>query len=242
MDMKIKHTAGILFTTIFFVLLYSCEEMETAKPYIPLSNHEEYDLYDYYIDEYDNEGIVVLVQEFKNRPSYIIVMSLDESYEYWGPLGTIVNKDNEINDYLLLGVIMHQGMSYIGIDSFPAQDWCHKKNKNEKYPWAGSWRLPTDYELGRAITVPFYGNLIQLNEAIERYGGVPIDKTKPYWTCTEDYDRTQETAGESVTIYDPANRALVVAADYTLYNDKKEWLKSKKHYVRAIKYVYYKQD
>ena len=43
-------------------------------------------------------------------------------------ISEIIKQSNEINDYLLLGVIMHQGMSYIGIDSFPAQDFLPNKN------------------------------------------------------------------------------------------------------------------
>ena len=53
---------------------------------------EEYDLYDYYIDKYGNEGIIAYISS--DRKS-IIAISLDESLESWGPTDQKIYKNEK---------------------------------------------------------------------------------------------------------------------------------------------------
>lgn len=242
MDIKfsiniLKRLYALVIITVL-VCLASCDE---ADPNFDLQNGNNLELFDYYVDEYGNEGVVFYVQEMSkwyHTASYKIVISLDEGYESWGPLDRLIYKEDSLtyNDICRdeYGVAMHQLMHHIGIEKFPAQAWCHKKNIDEKYPWAGSWRLPTLFEWEK---VSMY--YTKLNAALIKYGGIPMDESQMYWTCMEDYNQVITIKGETNNTFDPANKAISLTPGYKVINGKNDWIKSYEHNVRAIKYIYY---
>lgn len=232
---------SILFVFLLSCILESCT-YESEGIYTD-DRTEEYELYDYYVDSYGNEGIVAFI----NKGYYIeemIVISADESYEAWGPMGECVFNADTINKSAFLqpefGVAMHQSMKSIGIESFPAQAWCDKKNQHEKYCRAGSWRLPTLYEL-KNIFGTSGKNVNKLNSALLGIGAQPLDVEEMYWTCVEDHDDYVTISGVSCD-YDKENRAVIISPKISTYSFKERWLKKNKHNVRAIKYVYYSYD
>ena len=192
-------------------------------------------LYDYYIDEYGNEGVVVYNMDKTSK--YAIVMSLDESLQSWGPMGEMVYGVDSIRSTLLsnhsYGVAMHQAMKARGINRYPAQAWCDQKNGGEKYARAGSWRLPSYYEWGLIIN-----RLSKINTAMTEMGGTPLDDSHHYWVCDEDYVGRIKING-TTSDYDCENRAVVTSPTKSTYGNKDRWLKKNKYYVRAIKYIYY---
>jgi hypothetical protein len=203
---------------------------------------EEYQLYDYYIDSYGNEGVVAYIHNSKNTGrKYVIVISSDESYHSWGPMGENVYKSDTISKLGInqpsFGVAMHQAMKSIGIKRFPAQAWCDEKNSNEKYPRAGSWRLPSCQEL--QLVFGTKGEKVDvLNASLTGIGASPINKNNVYWTCVEDFEGYITIKGEQ-SDYDKENRAVISSPLNSTFSYKDRWLKKNKYYVRAIKYVYY---
>lgn len=199
-------------------------------------------LYDHYVDEYGNEGIVVSIRhgyssEYKKKIlKAVIVVSTDEFYGEWGPMGELVMKKDSMDYYAVekgtYGLAVLQSMKSIGIEKFPAQEWCDMKNKG-KLPYAGSWHLPTDYE----YSIAFY-NLPSLNAAIYDADGDVVDEDALYWTCVEDFDGYM-VINNTVSDYDKENRAAVMTADGYTYVDKDRWIKKNKYHVRAVKYIYY---
>jgi len=204
---------------------------------------EQYQLYDYYIDEYGNEGIVAYMYGSKSTTyQYILVISLDEAFLPWGPMGEKVYKATDVSHTTLrdpaFGVAMLQAMTSIGIQRYPAQEWCNKMNSKEQLPRAGSWRLPSYYEL-RLIFGEDGENLQSLNNALNGVGGKLISKNNMYWTCVEDFDN-YITINNTVSDYDQDNRAIITSPENTTYGNKDRWLKKNHYFVRAIKYVYYR--
>lgn len=197
---------------------------------------EEFELYDYYIDKYGNEGIVAYVSN-SSTIKYAIAISVDESLESWGPMGVFLynienpNIEAERPEY---GVAMHQIMKSVGIEKFPAQNWCDKKNQEEKVPRGGSWRLPTKKEFLSII------KQTKLNTALKSVGGIPFNTENMYWTCVEDIDGYIKI-NDVESDYDPENRAVVINLEKEVYGNKDRWIKKNKYYVRAIKYIYYEE-
>lgn len=227
--------------------LLSCDT--EIKLSFDLTDGRHYNLFDYYEDQYGNQGIVIAVahRTYSDRPNekelaYIIVMSLDESYELWGPVKQQIYRKDSISTSILnqpaYGVAILQTMCAIGIDSFPAQAWCHRKNQQEIYPHAGSWRLPSANEI-YLFSQKSSTHLLALNKQIIRYRGVPLKSDEMYWTCTEDYENYINFDSSEVD-YNASDRAIACTPEYTALGGKKYWNKSEKHYVRAIKYIYYK--
>lgn len=204
---------------------------------------EEYELYDYYIDSYGNEGIVAYIYS-SSYYKYIIVISADEAYLPWGPMGERVYKSDSVSSSALrnpsFGVAMHQAMYSIGIDRYPAQAWCNRKNGENELPRAGSWRLPSYYEL-RTLFGEEGKNVQNINNALNGIGGTPLTTTgndDKYWTCVEDIDHYVTINGQE-SDYDRENRAIIISPDIYTFGNKDRWLKKNYYRVRAIKYVYY---
>lgn len=220
------------------VVLMSCDRK--AEGVYTDDTTEEYQLYDYYIDEYGNEGIVAYIYTLTTLEKYIIVISIDEAYESWGPMDEIVYKDTISTTGLedpSFGVAMHQAMTSIGIERFPAQAWCNRKNAEEPHPRAGSWRLPS-YKEYEQIFGDDGKNVPNLNKALSGVNGTLISSEQQYWTCVEDFPDYWSFAN-SENSYDQANRAITILPNLRAYTLKDRWLKKIKHNVRAIKYVYY---
>lgn len=189
-------------------------------------------VYDYYVDPYGNEGVV-----FYRGNQCIVVISVDESYDYWGPMDHYVYNVYNITNYSVFssypfGLMMLQNMYAQGLDRFPAQKWCYNKNNGELHPKASSWRLPSYTEM---TSLP---NINKLNEALISIGGTPLDVDSYYWTCTEDYDG-YVTINLQHEDFDKENRAILKSFKANSFSNKDSWIKKNKYKVRAIKYVYY---
>lgn len=202
---------------------------------------EDYQLYDYYIDEYGNEGIVAYCyNEQSSGRKYTIVISADETLLPWGPMGETIYKSDTISVRGLrtnsFGIAIYQIMKSIGVEKFPAQAWCDIKNHDEDYPRAGSWHLPSFYEY-QLIFGTKGSNVNMLNSALISIGGIPFVDDM-YWTCSEDYDN-YITITDIESDYDKANRAVIISPYLTTHGYKDLWLKKNNYLVRAIKYVYY---
>lgn len=234
-----RKTVYLLYIIMF--ALYSCK-FESEGIFTD-DTTEEYERYDYYVDEYGNEGIVAYTLGLKNSrgSKYIMVISSDEAYLPWGIMGENIYKSDTITDMGFrdssFGIAMHQLMKSYGIEKFPAQAWCDAKNKNEKYPRAGSWHLPSFYEYQL-----IFGNtgtrVSSLNQALISIGGTPFNTANFYWTCVEDFDDYIHINNVE-SDYDKENRAVIASPTNSIIAYKDRWLKKNKYYVRAIKYVYY---
>lgn len=229
---------------LFIIGFSSCDKESDALLVDDLD--EEYQLYDYYIDEYGNEGLVTYIQKGSSNSNYpkgykcVIVLSLDESIEPWGPMDEILMKKDSLNSSELRqrtsGIMMLQSMSSKGIEKYPAQYWCFKKNHSKEIA-ASSWRLPSYYELQQIFG--YSGkNVSTINKSIHNYGGTLLDNSHFYWTCIEDYEGYITINGVT-SDYDQANRAVLTSTHNSTWGNKDRWLKKNKYYVRAIKYIYY---
>lgn len=220
-------------------LLMSCDH--ETEGIITDDTTEPVELFDYYIDEYGNEGIVVYTM--KGSYTYYIVLSCDESFQAWGPIGEQIYAVDSVYKTNLsnpsYGVAMHQTMKARGISHYPAQAWCDKKNYEEKYSRAGSWRLPTYHEW--VIILGSKGARVSsINKAMINVGGKPLDNEQMYWSCDEDYEGHVKI-NDVTSDYDSENRAVITSPLRTTYSTKERWLKKNMHYVRAIKYIYYEK-
>lgn len=227
---KLKHTY------IFLSLLIASCSFEADEVFTD-ERMEEYELYDYYVDQYGNEGIIAYISSNKEC---VIALSLDESLQYWGPTGEEIYKGStkriEIAS-VKFGVAMHQAMMSMGIERFPAQNWCNQKNISEQYPRAGSWRLPSRYDFSLIFGTEGQ-RLERVNAALKSANGTPLEKEEMYWTCTEDIDG-YITFNDVIPDYDQANRAVTCSPLNTTNYNKDRWIKKNQYLVRAIKYVYY---
>lgn len=229
---------------LLLLALHSCKiESFKSDDIIVEEVGEDCALNDIYVDEYGNEGVIACIYEDRFMDKYIIAISADEGYEAWGPMGEAVYKPDGINfdsiqNYYILyypsfGLMMQQSMKSMGINRFPAQQWCDRKNQGDPYPNAASWRLPSLVEW--LLIIENTG----LNDALISIGGTPLDESHYYWTCTEDI-KDYTPVFDSATTYDKENRAVLCNPVHNTYHNKDYWIKKNKHHVRAIKYVYYK--
>ena len=231
--------------TLAVLLLCGCSE--PGYDLIIDERQKEYQLYDYYEDEYGNKGIVVYMEKIYGTEDfrYIIILSVDEAYLPWGPIDEIIYQRSDSMEYAYraydnysYGVAMLSLMKVKGIDKYPAMAWCDKKN-NGAAPYSGSWRLPTK---GECIDIWGWGlklDLEDLNSALVDAGGEPLSLDRYYWTCAEDYENyIYEVFDKDKTyVSDPSNKAI---ASLLEHREKISFLKKKNCYVRAIKYIYIK--
>lgn len=237
MKMFMKKIYCYLIFCFLTALFISCEH-ESEGVYTD-DTTEAIQLYDYYVDEYGNEGIVVYSME--SSSTYYVVLSSDESFQPWGPMGEQIYAVDSVRKTNLsvasYGVAMHQTMKSRGINRFPAQAWCDSKNHEEEHPRAGSWRLPTHREW-TFILGSGGANVNKINTALSNIGGIPLDEDRKYWCCDEDYEGHIKI-NNVTSDYDSQNRAVITSPLRTTFSTKERWLKKNKYYVRAIKYIYY---
>lgn len=204
-----------------------------------------YKLYEPYIDEYGNKGVIACITRYveSGELAEVIVLSADETEERWGPMDELVYQaeieDNKIFKSQTYGLGVLQSMKAMGINRFPAQKWCDAKNEDEEYPKTDSWRLPTYYELRNIFNKG--ENVQYLNTALQRIGGTTIDMDNVYWTCVEDFEGYIQITNNGVAVatdYDKENRAVITTPYNSTYSNKDKWLKKNKFYVRAIKYIH----
>lgn len=237
---KIIHTKRqclFLMAMSFIAILTACS-YESDDVYTD-DTTEPYQLYDYYVDQYGNEGIVVNILESGTKKQ--IVISADETCLPWGPTDEQVFAVDSVYKTLLTqpsyGVAMLQTMKARGIERFPAQAWCDQKNHGEKYPRGGSWRLPSYYEIFNIFGAKG-SKVSNLNSALLNIGGTPLTLDNMYWSCTEDYEGYAKI-NDVTTDYDSESRAIIVSPKISTYATKERWIKKNRHFVRAIKYIYY---
>lgn len=224
--------------------LYALISCISSRPLQLDETDQDYQLGDYYVDKFGNEGIVAYIFEYhdEKKPSNysksIMVVSLDETYESWGPLGERLYIADTLSNSLLLrdtySLAMLQAMHAKGIERYPAQDWCYQKNKDGVI-YSGSWRLPSLYEIHNLFVIKK-----RLNELLLSYGGTPWDEEEMYWTCVEDLKGSSKIS-DIVSNYDPEDRAIILNLRNETYSDKDTWLKKYKYHVRAIKYIYHRE-
>lgn len=229
---------------IMSVSIYSCDS--ESDPLLIDELDEEYQLYDFYVDECGNEGIVVYILkgspliDYPNGYKYIIVLSSDEGFEPWGPMGEIILKKDSASksefDQPSTGMVMLQSMNARGLSRYPAQNWCFQKNKSKEV-CASSWRLPSLYELTLIFGISG-NNLEKINRALKVTGGTLLDDSHYYWTCMEDFEG-YVTLDDLDLDYDQANRAILTTPHHSTSGNKDRWLKKIPYHVRAIKYIYY---
>lgn len=203
-----------------------------------------YNLYDVYVDENGISGVVVATEW-----NHIIILSMDESYESWGPMGELVYWNSDVTKSILndevFSLAVMQNMKSLGLNRFHAQAWCNRKNGSDTDPFVGSWRLPSVYEFKLIFESRYDGvyhyngiDINRLNSVLTQNGGTPVDEDKMYWTCVEDFD-DYIVLSNSTSDYDKLNRAVARSPKGMYYSNKDNWIKKNKHYVRAIKYVYF---
>lgn len=218
----------ICLMSVFYFIL-SCDRESSAEILNILD--EEYELYDYYVDNNGKEGIVAYIgnitlnkDKYPKDFKYVIVVSSDETVLPWGPMGElVVDMDSVSNIGLVnkpeIGLFMLQAMCFRDIKKYPAQNWCNNKNINSTIN-ATSWRLPSWYEISHV-----FKDINKLNEALINIGGTLVDETNVYWTCQEINDND-------------LNRGLAYSLDSSQRQDFDD-LKKNYNHVRAIKYLYY---
>lgn len=229
--------AILLFSITIFV---SCN-FESDELILDETAGYDFKLYDQYEDAYGNKGVVVYIKKTLSISNkYIIVISADESQQKWGETNyAVVKADSigmtEIHDHQF-GIGVLQLMQSTGIEKFPAQNWCNLKNHTDVY--AGSWHLPSHYELKTLLL----NKVDEVNYTLQKMGGDLIDENALYWTCVEDYpgyDNILSSTSENNITYSPGNRAIPITPKYKTHSDKDRWLKTIEYRVRAIKFVYY---
>lgn len=226
----------IIIATIATLFLMSCSEREWMTI---ISNEEDLKLYDYYVDEFGNEGIVVCIKSYTNSKA-AFVLSADETVCEWGPGGFCVFEQEFSEDnvnYPRFSLIMARYVSLLGVERFPAFNWC--LNKNNGTPLSSdSWMLPSHKEM---TTLLKSVNLNELNNALLNIGGTPL-RSELYWTATEDFPelvKMKDTESE----YNPENWAICMTPSSKYYTQKHIWwTKSRKLGVRAIKYIQYESS
>ena len=233
----------ILLATL--VALAACED-ESGKEIYNDTKGEEYRLGDYYVDDLGNEGIVVYYNKY--TPKIIMVMSLDEACLPWGPMDHAIFQSDSVKARTLdnpsFGLSVLQSMQESGIEHYPAMAWCDKKNGGARWAGAGSWRLPTRYELSLVFgqeTVGGRSSVSGWNEILASVDGMSLGANHYYWTCQEDLVDNRLSDGSSADGYgyDRKNRAIPVNVYGESPADKDLWLKKNSYYVRAIKYIYF---
>lgn len=221
---------------------------------VDITGEESYQLYDYYVDEYGNEGIVAYTPDKYSFLNYMIVISADETLLPWGLMGEKVCPTDSLLPSMIVNpsfsLSMIQVMKAQGISKYPAMAWCDAKNGGEEQASGSSWRLPSRRELAlicgsikeRSWSAGYEESMKYLNQALRSIGGTEIDPQHTYWTCQEDFAGLypqEEGANENC---DPNNRVLPMQPDNTLPTNKNLWIKKCNHYVRAIKYIFYARN
>lgn len=224
------------FLSIFLVLTLSITSCyyDSEDLILDETNNISYNVYDEYVDEYGNKGIVVY-----SMSNFIMILSTDESQASWGDTVTSLYSIDTLKDTRAqshaYGIGILQTMVKRGIDEFPAQYWCNLKNHGRK-PYAGSWHLPSYYEIKLVSH-----RIERINKKLYNMGETPIDTTYMYWTCVEDYNGyfRNLSVSDGEPYYNPNVRAMPCSFILKTYKNKGVWCKKNQFHVRAIKFIYY---
>ena len=248
-----KTVLGAALSLIILTCLQACT-FESDDVWIDEREDEECFVGDYYVDEQGNEGVIGYVPgQYNITSKFYIVISADEVLLPWGPMDDSVCPNDTVTAGMgqnpAFGLSLMQIMKLRGMEKYPAMAWCYKKNFNGEYPNAGSWRLPTRFELGLIfgsiknsgdLSSEIQNRLATLNKALNDIGGTKINSGRYYWTCLEDYQNLDPSL-DLGNGFDRKNRAWAVNTENMPPGDKDMWLKKNNYYVRAIKYIYYER-
>lgn len=213
------------------VLLYS--SCNYLNPIELIRNDDDIHLYDYYVDEFGNEGIVTYIS---TDSTDVMVVSADEGYVSWGPVDCRIytKKENLLGSEL--SMVMLQNAIFLNINRFPAFKWCNDKNSGKPLNVA-SWMLPSEWEM-RYMIAGAQCDLASLNEALINIGGTPIDADELYWTATEDNSQIiSDDYKKYGADFSPEMRAVCMTPMRTSREKMIYWIKSNRHRVRAVKYI-----
>ncbi len=234
-----------IFFSAVLSLFVSCSATEICT-IVPDSDSGNYGLYDHYVDEFGNEGVVAYAVKDEYGAT-VIVLSLDETECAWGRTNYSVYPVVEgfnpgyLND-TYWGLEMNQLVERLDGEDYPSFAWCHAKNKDGKPLHSSSWILPSYSEFMWITYSEDNAHLNALNKAIETYGGTPLSIDEFYWTATEDIDDYIHLSSDTYEVlygYDQDNRALRVTPEGYFYTNKANWSKRFISRVRAVKYIYY---
>ena len=241
----LTHISNFLIFIFALFLSTACGfELEDGKStIINETGGISYRLFDRYVDKHGNRGVVV----YANQNECIIVLSDDETLAPWGIMGeTVMPIDSVRHSFsrtnTRYGIGMFMRMKELGIEKFPAQEWCDNKNCGDEV-YMGSWHLPT---AGEIMSLTKNGQLENLNKRLNLYRKTPLSTDEAYWTCVEDIKGSSSglTNIDNVVgdlIYDSDNRAVPLFLPSSIRVSKSNWQKKEKHRVRAIKYIYYRE-
>lgn len=211
------------------ILLFFICSCSYLGPEELIRNEDDIQLYDYYIDDNGNEGVVVYKTE-----QDILVISIDEGLVSWGP-GDLSIMPHGLHSGGKCSMKTMQNAIFYGIDRFPAFKWCNAKNPDGQLN-VTSWMLPCANEMRYLF---YQVDISYLNKVLMKIGGTPISPGELYWTASEDtyYFDQYDDYGNN---YIPEMRAVCMTPE--LDSDYKiiYWIKSQKHRVRAVKYIKYK--
>lgn len=224
-------------------MLFGCTEKAFPDNRV---GYDTYNLYDYYVDEYGNEGIVALKLKYEGGSEYVVVLSGDEcEAASWGPEEKNLvpfNSDANIGFVrnFLYCVEVNQIAEVYGISDFPAFEWCQSKNKDGLTIHSSSWLLPSHYMLQTIL----YGRTDLVDSALKRHGLTPLadNVNDYYWTCTEDIDGYIDfayTGSLYAYDFDPVSRAVPLTKNAFYSPQKMLWQKNNAYRVRAIKIIYH---
>ena len=248
-----RYLKYIILPLIYISFFSACEKRNDIG--VSDNDSAQYELYDYYEDQYGNKGIVAYVYDYEEDGEFMhlkVVLSLDETTAFWGPMGTTVyDVNSKFNEAFpsgpFFGLVVNQRVHNLGAENYPAFDWCFKKNGNEQMIHSSSWILPTYKELRRIFVNE--QRLQTLNSHLLAYNGTPIaspdEPDAYYWSCVEDIKDVLIFADEQYqqeSDYDPARRAIPMTTNNMFYTNKLYWNKNREYKVRAIKYIYFAQS
>ena len=219
----------MLISVILFVSFTSCTYMNPTEL---IHNEDDIQLYDYYVDELGNEGVVVYIS---NDSTNVMVLSSDEGYAAWGPTNLQLSSSTGVDSAERLSMHMMTMAVAYKIVRFPAFQWCYKKNGSGPVR-VTDWMLPTEREI--LLWLRSGCNFTKLNDALVKIGGTPVSQDELYWTSTEDMKKIiHSTYSDYGSDYMPDMRAVCINLSLDSKYKMIYWIKSREHRVRAVKYI-----
>lgn len=229
---------------IGLLALAGCTPQELSNDSV---GYDTYALYDRYIDEQGNQGIVAYkYKDDEDGYQVVLVLSADETDASWGPEDRNLIPFNQSANIgyannTSYAIDMNHAVEMQGVSHYPAFAWCQAKNPPGERIHASSWILPSLRMMQRILN----NKKDAVNQALSKYGMTPLNDEDCYWTCTEDIEGYFSFADETVTSqydYDPVARAIPLTSDNEYYIRKTIWQKENVHHVRAVKMIHYKSS
>lgn len=237
------------FLLLVLIQMSLCMCSKTGRVEIPDNDLSPYQAGEKYVDEYGNEGIIIISDKEK-----VLAMSLDEAVLSWGRNDTslfpveklfenlpVRNKSEYCQSLFLyssgVSLDMMQIVEKEGFSDYPAFKWCDDKNRDGHPIHSSSWCLPGYYEYYLAFSsvgVDF------INDALAKNGGTVIDTTAMFWTSVEDIDSLFIFSDKKYSnLFNQSKNAIAIDYRFRSFTDRANWDKRMAYHVRAFKYLYY---